>query len=161
MLYPAPCGLAESSDGGATWQRLAVPDTACRVRLAVFQDRLLAIALDQRSLIAVDSAGQIQTHSLPDFKIPGSGQPLTGFQLSWPAIVRAILYTITDDGRVVRTRDLVAWETVAVTDRALVTIAYRPARNWIVVADRGADARLWKIDLNPKLYLPLVQHYGF
>ena len=43
-VYPAPCGLAESSDGGATWQRLAVPDTACRVRLAVFQDRLLAMS---------------------------------------------------------------------------------------------------------------------
>ena len=50
-VYPAPCGLAESSDGGATWQRLAVPDTACRVRLAVFQDRLLAMSLDQESLI--------------------------------------------------------------------------------------------------------------
>jgi len=30
-----------------------------------------------------------------------------------------------------------------------------------VVADRGAHARLWKIDLNPKLYLPPMQLYGF
>ena len=161
---PTPCGLAESSDGGATWQRLAVPATACRVRLAVFQDRLLALALDQRSLIAVDSAGQIQTHLLPDFKIPGSGATNGDPHLvfNYLASDRAgYLYAITDDGRVVRSRDLVAWETVAVTDRALVAIAYWPARNWIVVADRGADARLWKIDLNAKLYLPLMPNVGF
>jgi len=154
-VYPAPCGLAESSDGGATWQRLSVPDTACRVRLAVFRDRLLALTLDQRSLIAVDSAGQIQTYSLPDFRIPD-------LDFNYLASDRASnLYTITDDGRVVRSIDLISWETVAVTDRALVMIAYWPARNWIVVADRGADARLWKIDLNAKLYLPLIPNVGF
>ena len=154
-VYPTPCGLAESSDGGATWQRLAVPDTACRVRLAVFQDRLLALTLDQRSLIAVDGAGHIQTYSLPDFRIPD-------LVFNYLASDRAgNLYTITDDGRVVRSLDFVSWETVAVTDRALVTIAYWPARNWIVVADRGADARLWKIDLNAKLYLPLMPNVGF
>jgi hypothetical protein len=154
---PTPCGLAESSDDGATWQRLAVPDTVCRVRLAVFQDRLLALTLDQRSLIAVDSAGHIQTYLLPDFRMPD-----LAFQ--YLASDRAgYLYTITDDGRVVRSRDLIAWETVAVTDRILVTIAYWPARNWIIVADRGADARLWKIDLNAsgRLYLPLVQNVRF
>jgi hypothetical protein len=154
-VYPTPCGLAESSDGGATWQRLAVPETACRVILAVFQDRLLALTLDQRSLIAMDGAGQIQTYSLPDFRIPD-------LVFNYLASDRAgNLYTITDDGRVVRSLDLVSWETVAVTDRALVTIAYWPARNWIVVADRGADARLWKIDLNAKLYLPLMPNAGF
>ena len=150
-VYPAPCGLAESSDGGATWQRLAVPDTACRVRLAVFEDRLLAMSLDQKSLIVVDSAGDVQVHPLPGFKIADK------YAFSFLAHDRSgFLYTVTEDGRVVRTRDLVTWETVAVTDRALVTIAYWPARNWLVVADRGADARLWKIDLDPKLYLPLV-----
>ncbi len=153
---PTPCGLAESSDGGATWQRLAVPDTACRVRLAVFQDRLLAMSLDQESLIVVDSTGNVQVYPLPGFKIADK------YAFSFLAHDRSgLLYTITEDGRVVRTRDLVTWETVAVTDRALVTIAFWPARNWIVVADRGADARLWKIDLNPKLYLPFMQHNEF
>ena len=155
-VYPAPCGLAESSDGGATWQRLAVPDTACRVRLSVFENRLLAMSLDQESLIAVDSAGNVQVYPLPGFKIADK------YAFNFLAHDRSgFLYTVTEDGRVVRTCDLVTWETVAVTDRALVTIVYWPTRNWIVVADRGVDARLWKIDLNPKLYLPLVQHYGF
>jgi hypothetical protein len=105
----------------------------------------------------VDSAGHIQTYLLPDFRMPD-----LAFQ--YLASDRAgYLYTITDDGRVVRSRDLIAWETVAVTNRALVTIAYWPAKNWIVVADRGADARLWKIDLNAseRLYLPLVQNVRF
>jgi hypothetical protein len=156
-MNPTPCGLAESSDDGATWQRLAVPDTACRVRLAVFQDRLLALTLDQRGLIVVDSAGHIQTYLRPDFRMPD-----LAFQ--YLASDRAgYLYTITDDGRAVRSRDLIAWETVAVTDRILVTIAYWPAKNWIVVADRGADARLWKIDLTAsgRLYLSLVPNVGF
>jgi hypothetical protein len=150
--YLAPCGLAESSDGGATWQRLAVPATACRVRLVAFQDRLLALTLDQRGLLAVDRAGRIQAYALPDFSIPEVAfNYLVSDRLGY-------LYVITDDGRVVRTRDLAAWETVVATDRALTTIAYWPARNWIIVADRGADARLWKIDLNAtgKVYLPSV-----
>jgi hypothetical protein len=114
------------------------------------------MSLDQKSLIAVDSAGDVQIYPLPGFQIAGK------YAFNFLAHDHSgFLYTVTEDGRVVRTRDLVTWETIEVTDRALVTIAYWPSRNWIVVADRGVDAGLWKIDLNPKLYLPLMQHYGF
>ena len=144
MSIPHRAGWRRAATAARPGSGSPVPDTACRVRLAVFQDRLLALTLDQRGLTTVDGAGHVQIYPLPNFRIPD-------YAFNYLATDRAgYLYAITDDGRVVRSRDLVAWETLAVTDRALVTIAYWPARNWIVVADRGADARLWKIDLNAR-----------
>lgn len=141
-----PCGLAESSDGGETWTRLLGHQTDCGARLMVLEDRLLALKSDRRGFVAVDASGSTAEYDFPGFRVPGWAYGYLAYDN------RGYLYTITDDGRVVRSSDLITWETLASTDLAFITISYWPAKNWIIVADRGASARLWRIDLSKKRY---------
>lgn len=149
-----PCGLAASQDGGQSWNRLPDLSTMCRPRLAVFQDQLLALRDDRTALYAVDAAGTAVTHTLP-FQV-------TDWAYNYLTTDNAgNLYLVADDGRILRTANLDAWETVATTSLDLITIAYWPAKNWLVASDRGSSARLWYLNLTPpplrpRLYLPLV-----
>jgi len=144
-VYMEPCGLAESNDDGATWTRLPAftGQTACRTRLFNYANRLVALSFDRSALLALDRFGTVIRHDFPDFSVK-----------TWAYNYLAEdsegrLYTLTEDGRVVRTGDLSNWETLVSGDRAFITIAYWPEKDWIVLAERGRDyANVWKIDLS-------------
>jgi hypothetical protein len=65
----------------------------------------------------------------------------------WAAVASDRLYALSDDGRILVTRDLAAWQTVAQADREFVTIQYWPQRDWLVLAGRGTAGALWKLGL--------------
>jgi hypothetical protein len=143
-VYPTPCGLAVSSDGGSTWARLAAPDTQCRSRLIVFADKLLALNLAQTGFVAVDTSGNIATFSFAGFVV-------TDWAYNYAAVDSASpqrLYVVTVDGRIMRTTDLSTWQTMAATDLELITLGYWPDKNWLIAADRGSAAKLWRMDLD-------------
>ena len=142
-VYMEPCGIAESDDDGATWTRLAAftGQTACRPRLFVYADQLLALAYDQTALLALDTSGAVTTHSFPDFSVKAWAYNYLAEDGS------DRLYTVTEDGRVVRSSDLNVWETMASSDRAFITIAYWPSKDRIILAERGRDyANVWQLD---------------
>jgi len=142
-VYGDPCGLAFSSDGGASWTRIPEMDqqTVCRTRLVLYQDRLLIPRVDGAALFAVDAAGAVTAHDLPGFRIAdwaynylaedGEGR----------------LYAVADEGQILRTADLASWETLVSRDLWFITLGYWPEHGWLVVGDRGWDAKLWVIDL--------------
>lgn len=142
-VYTRPCGLARSADGGQTWIRLAelVEKTACRPRLIIFNDQLLALALGQDGLYAVSADGSVTEY-------PFSGFTVTDWAYNY-AVQDAAgrLYVVAPHGRVLRTEDLIHWETLVATDRVWVTVGYWPAHDWLILADRGPNARVWKLDL--------------
>ena len=142
-VYGDPCGLAVRSDGGTTWSRIPELDlqTVCRTRLVVYQDRLLIPRVDGAALFAVDAAGTVTTHALPGLRIADWAYNY----LAEDGAGR--LYAVADDGRIVRTADLATWETLVSRDLLFITLGYWPDRDWLLVGDRGWDARLWKIDL--------------
>ena len=140
-VYPEPCGLAESSDGGANWTRFLVNQTSCRTRLAVFNNKLLALKLDRSGVFAIDTPDNISTYDFPGFQIADWAYNYLAADAS------GYLCTLTDDGRVVRTSDFTTWETLASTDLALASIAYWPNKNRIIFSDHWSDGKLWKIDL--------------
>ncbi|MCB9421438.1 MAG: alkaline phosphatase [Ardenticatenaceae bacterium] len=137
-----PCGLAVSADGGQNWNRLAGLSTLCRPRLTAFQGNLLVLRDDRAALYTVDAAGTAVTHTLPfsvtDWAYNYATTDNTGN-----------LYVVAADGRILRSADLDTWETAASTNLDLVTIAYWPARNWLIVGSRGSGAGLWYLDLTP------------
>jgi hypothetical protein len=141
-----PCGLAESQDGGATWSRFLDHQACCRPRLVAFQSRLLALRADRSGLIAMESPTRTTPLAFPGFQVSAAAYNYAAIDR------RGSLYTITADGRVLRSADLRTWETLVTTDLDLITIAFWPERNWLVVADRGAGARLWRIDLSGKRF---------
>ncbi len=153
-VYTEPCGLAVSQDAGYTWTRLAGIQTMCRPRLFVFRGNLLALRDDRAALFAIDAAGTAVTHTFPGFQV-------ADWAYNTMAKDGNYLYTITDDGRVVRTANFIQWETVADSDLSLITIAYWPEKNWLVLSDRGRDGRLWKLELPAnKKFLPIIIQGG-
>lgn len=149
--YPTPCGLASSSDGGLTWTRPAAPDTQCRSRLIVFAGKLLALNLPQAGFVAVDTAGNISTIAFSNFVV-------TDWAYNYAAVDGAVrLYVVTLDGRIMRTADLSGWQTLASTDLELITLGYWPDRNWLIAANRGSAAGVWKLDLTTATPLTLIQ----
>jgi alkaline phosphatase len=145
-----PCGLAVSEDDGQSWSRLPGLSTMCRPRLAVFQDQLLALRDDRAALYAVTVSGTpalsnvevAVTHTLPFSVTDWAYNYLTTDNVG-------NLYVVADDGRIMHTTDLNTWDTAATTNLDLITITYWPAKNWLVVGDRGSAARLWYLDLAP------------
>jgi hypothetical protein len=144
-VYTEPCGIAESSDAGVTWSRLPAfsGQTTCRTRLFVYANQLLALSSDRAALLALSTDGAVTTHNFPGFSVKdwaysylaedGSGR----------------LYTVTEDGRIVRTANLSTWETLVASDRSLITLTYWPNKTWLIASDRGlAHARLFKLDLS-------------
>ena len=107
---------------------------------------------DWTALLAVDANDTVTTHPFPGFSV-------RDWSYNYLAADRkGYLYTITNDGRVVRSNDLTTWETiVAASNKQLITIAYWPERNWIVVAERGSAGKLWRIDLGPE---PTISRTG-
>jgi hypothetical protein len=152
-VYGDACGLAESTDGGANWSRLSDLSLkmACRTRLAVFGNKLLALKFDQSGLFTLDTGGAVTAYTFPGFHV-------RDWTYNYLAADNAgYLYTVTDDGRIVRTDDFINWQTVVSTDLPLITVGYWPAKNWLVAADRGSSANVWKVDLSATSALTLSQ----
>jgi photosystem II stability/assembly factor-like uncharacterized protein len=141
--YGSGCGLAGSSDGGVTWQRIGEFSsyTYCRSRLFIYNNQLLALSSARDGLLALHTNGSVTLHPFSSFKV----QDWVYNALAVDASNR--LYTVTEDGRIVRTSNLTSWETLVASDRDFITLAYWPNQDKIVVADRGDDGRLWL--LNP------------
>jgi hypothetical protein len=142
-VYGEPCGLAESSDGGTSWNRLSdfTGYTQCRSRLFIYKNQLLILGSARDGILALHTDNSVSTHLFPGFHAR-----------DWSYNPFAIdaqnrLYIPSDDGRILRTSDLASWETLVASDRDFITLAYWPDQDRIIVADRGEMGRLWL--LNP------------
>ncbi|HSH05240.1 MAG TPA: hypothetical protein VLL52_22180 [Anaerolineae bacterium] len=148
------CGLAVSDDNGLTWTRITdglEPPLTCRTRLFIHNNHLLTLNNAQDELVAVNTDGVITTYPLP-------------FQIdSWVYNYLATdnanrLYTVTDDGRIMRTTDFTnptAWQPIAATNDTFVTLTYWPHTDQIIVASRGTNSNIWALDpATPNLNLP-------
>ena len=155
-VYMEPCGIAQSDDDGATWIRLAAfsDQIACRPRLFVYANRLLTLSFDRTELLALNRFGVVTRYTFPDFGVKDWAYNYLAGDSS------GRLYTITEDGRVLRTSNLITWETIVSGDHAFISVAYWPERDWIVLADRGRDyANVWKIEVGVSaLTLPATPH---
>ena len=158
-VYEDACGIAVSSDGGINWARIDALNQMinCRSRLITFDDKVVVLKIGEAGLYTLDTSGNINSYDFPSFRMN---------TLSYNGITQdaSYLYLITEDGRVMRSSDLSHWNTLASTDKSLLTVTYWPNRNWLVIASRGnhpqESAKLWKIDLATAeaLALPTAPH---
>lgn len=129
------CQLAVRRAGQA-WRR-AAGYVVCRSRLAVDVGgtRVLAVAAGGRGLFEPFSG-----RTLP---LPFQVEP---WAYNWLAVTPDAYYVPTADGRVMGSHDLRSWFEVA-AGQPLLTVAYWPARNALVVATRGRSAAVMLIEL--------------
>ncbi len=134
------CALVAQPDVGADWMPV-LPDQrlACYHRLVSFGDALIALDATRHGLLVVTGEGDPFERELP-FTIGA-------LSLNWAAVAGDHLYSLSSDGQILVTRDLTVWETVAQADQEFVTIQYWPQRSWLVLATRGANGALWKLEL--------------
>lgn len=130
------CQLATRAPGGE-WRRGAAW-TLCRLRLLSDPAgrRVLAVGADARSLIVAGAEQRL--------RLPFGVEP---WAYHWGVVVGRTLYVAGEGGALLATDNLRTWRTVAQLDGAIVTVASWPARNALVVATRGANAGLWRVDL--------------
>jgi alkaline phosphatase len=136
------CGLTMSADGGLTWTRIttiAVHKLACRPRLHVWDDKVLALSYDQDSLLTIDVTGTLTSYPLTGYRVPAWSYNYLANDAA------GYLYTIAEYGQIIRTKNLIDWELMAYTGLDLFTIAYWPYHDWLVLGERG-NGRLWKIE---------------
>ena len=148
--------LAVSQNGGYQWEDLVVEDFQ-RLHLIVFGELLVGVNYDRTAVYAINAAEAIIKYNLP---------PGTKIGVSYKDIPSYTNYNIlTTDGRylytvletkessqkysIARTTDLETWEILYTTDRPILTLAYWPAKNWLVWGDNGRFATLWKLPLPP------------
>jgi hypothetical protein len=134
------CLLVAQSAVGTDWT-LVFPDDeiACYQRLTSFGDALIALDRSRSRLLVVSGQGELLRRELP-FTVG-----LMTFH--WATVAADRLYGLSDDGRILVTRDLMVWEPVVQADREFVTIQYWPQRDWLVLGSRGTDGALWKFRL--------------
>ncbi len=134
------CLLVAQPEVGTDWAPV-FPDErlACYHRLTSFGDALLALDRTRNSLLIVSGQGELSRRELP-FTVGV-------MTIHWATVAADYLYAPSDDGRILVTRDLAVWETVAQADEEFVTIQYWPQRDWLVLASRGANGTLWKLGL--------------
>lgn len=134
------CTLVARAPGGTTWvDALPGSRVACVHRLVSFGD----------SLIALD-VGRAALHVLPPQGAPSVVDVLftvDTLAYNWAVVAGGSLYVLSDDRRILVTRDLVAWETVVRSDQPFSAIQYWPSRDWLVLATYGRGGTLWKLQL--------------
>lgn len=157
-----PLHMAFSNDGGVHWGPVFAGDLH-RFRLQEFQSRLLAVSFDRRAIYTLAN-WTVDRYDLPaGVRIGFTDTDGRNYNYNVLAVAEGNLYTIleVDQGAglryvVARTRDLVSWEAVAVSDRPLISLAYWPARRSLVASEQGAGAALWEIPYLHRIYLPVV-----
>jgi alkaline phosphatase len=132
-----------SQDDGLTWTRITTITTrplSCRARLHIWQNQLLVLSHDQTSLLVIDEAQQLTEKPFVDFRVSSwAYHPFAHDK-------NGFLFTFDEYGRVLRTADLTNWQIMARTDLDLFAAAYWPARDALVLSERG-NGRLWTLDL--------------
>ncbi len=138
-----PFKLAVSEDNAKNWKDV----TQKYIRhssLTLFQDKLLAISYDGKSIYSI-RADTLSTNRLPE-----------GFEFADNYNILAVgnnhLYCICKDENdtyvILRTQDLYKWEHVVCTDKKLISLSCWQTKNWLVASGTGIQAKLWKIDIH-------------
>jgi hypothetical protein len=138
--YGRPSALAASSDGGATWKKVNV-QVEGRPRLLAALNYLVAQRSGGEGLILISPKGKATKTRFRDFVAAewAYNYICAGYG-GW-------YYLLAAGGRIYNSRDLETWTLVADTGLSLLTVSYWQTKNWLIVADRGTDAGLWRLDL--------------
>jgi len=137
------CRLAAAEDGGRKWNDVSQTKLQ-RTHLIPFQRVLVAVSAEGQSL-QVLSEDSLSRRRLPEgFKVVSYFNVL--------AVAEPYLYVLcsredTGASAILRTRDLNEWEQVISTERKLISLAFWPARDCLVVGSGGEKAGLWQISL--------------
>ncbi len=153
--------LAFSPNGGRNWADLIVADMQ-RIHLTELGETLVGVSFDRTAVYALSTpqttAGQtIIRYQLPDgYKIGSFYDDAPGYaNYNLLTTADAYLYTVLEGGdatktyTIVRSRDLQSWEAVASTPEPVISLAYWPARRWLIWGDNGRSATLWRLELAP------------
>jgi hypothetical protein len=137
-----PCGIAVSENSGTSWDRIQVLNgqVFCYQRFIEYDERLVALNHEQRGVYTIDEYGAVDFHPFPGFQVPPWCNSLAVDK-------RGYLYIIADDQTLRRTHDLITWEIMTKVEQHMASIAYWPAKDWLVMSGMGKEARLWKVDL--------------
>lgn len=149
--------LAMSPDA-VQWTTV-VSDTLQAIALREFNGRVLAVARDRESIFAVDGAGNVTQYPTPHPL--GLGWKYGINRNIW-TVVEPYLYTVAElengNAVILRSADLVNWETVLESAEPLITLIPWPEKQQLIVTSRERNAAIYTLDLPTfrRYYLPII-----
>lgn len=126
------------SDDGISWIEVNDATPERLQRFVKHGDLLICQMSSRNGLIVIDDLGSITTHQL--------GSTFRHPSLNCMASDGALIYCIDASGYVWRSVDFEAWERYSHVPNA-ISIGYWQSQNCLIVSDKGAQAKLWKIEL--------------
>lgn len=129
--------LHMSTDGGATWSKVAGATPALKPRLIAFDGALIGVQSSLAGVFAVAAGGAVTLHTTP-FTIANQWNVLCDGGDGY-------LYALASNG-VYRSADLITWQSYAAISNP-ISIALWPGVG-LMVCDVGLNARLWRVALD-------------
>ena len=128
-----------SSDDGQTWTQNPGIDPSIYGRYCIHGDYLCVLNKSLYQIWLFDLEGIVSVLSL------GGGKNASE-KFNVLASDGERLYVLANDGYIWRTSDLATWQLYSQVTNA-ISIGYWPSQNCLVVSDKGANAKLWRIAL--------------
>ena len=133
------CELIVQGNAGAPWSQVLPGHLLrCLHELVLFGNELIALDASRNRLHILSGQGMREV-VLP-FTVAAEAY-------NWAAVVGDHIFAIADDGRVLRSRDAITWDTVAESNLPLIIIRFWPHRSWLVLASRGSTGSVWRLRL--------------
>ncbi len=148
--------MRKSIDGGYNWSEInSLSANLRRVHLIEFNNQLISVSFDRQKLYGLNNYDQATSYPLPNGYLAGITYPITGTSYTdynILAVAKGYLYIVAEnpstlETAILRTNDLINWEGVVHTSERMISLAYWPYWDWLVVATPGSQASLKSIDL--------------
>ncbi len=146
--------LYSSPDNGQQWSQAGTYAIRHTARLFQFNDQLIGMGADGKSLVVANKDHQVDSIPLNDFRLlldPNYNvftQDNHGYLYTFGTTAPHGGPFGPDDDVIYRTRDLHHWETVSKTGKAIMALSYWEDKDWLVFSTRLDTTGLWKIALN-------------
>lgn len=156
--------LSVSTNNGDSWTTLKSDGGLRRTHMIEFNNEVLVLGGGSANnmLFSIDTNNTITSHSL-SFSIGQFYNDVSTYSNSNQFVVASdgYLYTTTDDGIIMRLQNFSSnWETVAATEKDIISLGYWTDRNWLLLGEGGTGSKVWYIDLdnnNPDIVEPQAQ----
>lgn len=136
-----------------------VTDSLQPIALREFNGKTLAVSRDRKTIYAVSKVGDIREYAVPNPL--GLGWKYGINRNIW-VVVEPYLYVIAEQDKggatMMRSADLIHWETVLTSAESIITLTYWPEKHQLIVTSRERNAALYTLDLPTfeRYYMPVI-----
>lgn len=145
------CKLAVSENNGQSWSDVKSNGGLRRTHMIEFKNKLITLGGGSLNnyIYAVDVNGNITSYPLSfNIGLRYSDEPYFSNYNEFAVTPDGYIYTITNEGSIMRSSNLTDWELYADTGKDLLSIGYWSDQDKLIFSSKGANSSVYFIQLN-------------